>query len=46
MKKSLKYGLGGLALLVLLAAGYLYSTQANKAMPAPRRSLPCFPMGA
>jgi len=35
MKKSLKYGLGGIALLVLLVAGYLYSTQANKAMPAP-----------
>ncbi len=35
MKKPVKYGLGGLALLVLLAAGYLYSTQANKAMPAP-----------
>jgi dienelactone hydrolase len=35
MKKSVKYGLGSVALLVILAAGYLYSTQANKALPAP-----------
>ena len=35
MKKPVKYGLGGLALLVILVAGYLYSTQANKALPAP-----------
>ncbi len=35
MKKPVKYGLGGLALLVILVVGYLYSTQANKALPAP-----------
>jgi pimeloyl-ACP methyl ester carboxylesterase len=35
MRKPLKYSLGGLALLAVLAAGYLYSTQANKALPAP-----------
>ena len=35
MKKPVKYGLGSLALLVVLMAGYLYSTQANKALPAP-----------
>ena len=39
MKKPLKYGLGGLALLVILAAGYLYSTQANKALPHYEQSL-------
>ena len=35
MKKSVKYGLGSLAVLVILMGGYLYSTQANKALPAP-----------
>ena len=35
MKKPVKYGLGGLALLVILVVGYLYWTQANKALPAP-----------
>ncbi|MEO8225250.1 MAG: alpha/beta fold hydrolase [Gammaproteobacteria bacterium] len=34
MKRFLKFGLGGFALLVLLAGGYLYWTQANRAEPA------------
>lgn len=35
MRTPLKYGLGSVALLAILAAGYLYSMQANKALPAP-----------
>jgi len=35
MNRPVKYSLVGLVLLVLAGAGYLYSTQANRAVPAP-----------
>ncbi len=35
MKRPLKYSLVGLVVLVLAGAGYLYSIQANRAVPAP-----------